>query len=274
MKKVLITGAGSYIGNNIREYLEREPEKYSVSVKDAIGWEPEVKDFAGIDVVINVAGITHVKENSKNRQLFFDINRDLAIKIAKKAKTAAVKQFIQFSTMSVYGKTCGHITKTTPVSPKDAYGKSKAQVDAVIEKLADDGFRFVCLRPPMVYGKACKGNYTRLRSFALKFPVFPKYSNQRSMIYVGNLCEFVKECIDECKAGLFFPQNAEYVNPTEMVKEIAGIHNKKIRLTRAFNWAIKIMPFKVFKKVFGTLTYEPVDTVAKYGFRESIDLTE
>ena len=94
------------------------------------------------------------------------------------------------------------------------------------------------------------------------------------MIYIGNLCEFVKDVIDEKKSGLFFPQNAEYTNTSEMVKQIAEENGKKIRLTRVFNWALKICGVGIVKKVFGDLVYEPVDTVSKYGLRESIKLTE
>lgn len=274
MKRVLITGANSYIGESVRDYLTQYPDSYCVDIKDTVRWEPAVTDFTDYDVVFNVSGIAHRKETDENRQLYFDINRDLVIKIAKAAKEAEVKQFILLSTMSVYGIVTGRITKATPTNPVNAYGKSKVEADEMIEKLADENFRFACLRPPMVYGNGCKGNYQSLRRFALKSPVFPDYKNQRSMIYIGNLCYFVKEVINQEKSGLFFPQNAEYTNTSEMVKQIAKIHRKKIALTKIFNWAIRIVSVNTVKKVFGDLIYEKVDTVSKYGLEESIKLTE
>ena len=274
MKKVLITGAGSYIGEKVKEYLMQWPKNYSVDMKNTMGWKPIESDFTGFDVVFNVAGIAHRKETAENRHLYYDVNRDLVIKIAENAKAAGVKQFILLSTMSVYGMVEGRITKSTKPHPVNAYGKSKVEADEAIEKMADDNFKFCCLRPPMVYGKGCKGNYQSLRSFALKSPIFPDYKNQRSMIFIGNLCEFVKDAIDQEKSGLFFPQNAEYTRTSDMVKLIAEAHGKKIRLTKAFNWAIKICGVNVVKKVFGDLVYEPVDTVEKYSLYESIKLTE
>jgi len=274
MKKVLISGAKSYIGESVKDYLLQEPERYSVSVKDTLGWTPQTSDFNGYDVVFNVAGIAHIKETKENEHLYYDVNRDLVITIAKTAKAAGVKQFILLSTMSVYGLHAGYIAKTTVVNPVNAYGKSKAQADEEIKKLEDDSYIFTCLRPPMVYGKGCKGNYQRLRLFALKSPIFPDYKNQRSMIYIGNLCEYVKGCIDFERSGLFFPQNAECVNTSDMVRTIAAEHGKKIRMTKIFNWAIKIAPVNVVKKVFGDLVCETVDVVGKYGFNESIRLTE
>ena len=274
MKRILITGAKSYIGESVRDYLMTTSDFYDVQIKDTFGWKPKKTDFENIDVVFNVAGIAHIKETSKNRQLYYDVNRDLVIKIAENAKSAGVKQFILLSTMSVYGLNVGRIEKTTPTNPVNAYGKSKVEADVIIEKMSDENFKFACLRPPMVYGKGCKGNYQSLRKFALKSPIFPDYKNERSMIYIGNLCEFVKDVIEFERSGLFFPQNAEYVTTSDMVQEIADSHGKKIRLTKAFNWAIKIIPSSIVKKVFGDLVYESVDMVGKYDFHESIKLSE
>ena len=197
MKRVLITGDKSYIGESVREYLMASPQEYHVQIKDTMGWEPAVSDFQGFDVVFNVAGIAHIKETEENRHLYYEVNRDLVVKIATVARQAGVRQFVLLSTMSVYGLTVGHITKDTPTNPANAYGKSKTEADEAIAKLADESFRFACLRPPMVYGKGCKGNYQSLRKFALKSPIFPNVENKRSMIYIGNLCEFVRGCIDD-----------------------------------------------------------------------------
>lgn len=274
MKHVLITGAGSYIGESVREYLSQWPDEYVVSTLETKGLKPEKSIFEDIDVIFCVAGIAHIKETAENRHLYFDVNRDLVVEIAKAAKEAGVRQFILLSSMSVYGMETGRITKATEPKPVSAYGQSKLEADEQVKKLVDDSFKFACLRPPMVYGKGCKGNYQALRQFALKSPIFPNYKNERSMVYIGNLCEFVKDCIDQERSGLFFPQNAEYTRTSDMVKMIAECHGKHIALTRLFNPAVKIAPLNVVKKVFGSLTYEPVDTIDAYSLEESIRATE
>ena len=274
MKRILITGKGSYIGESVKEYLMQYPESYDVDIIDTIGLVPTAEIFRGYDVVFNAAGIAHIKETKQNRALYYKVNRDLAIDIAKSAKAAGVKQFILLSTMSVYGKTVGHITKRTRPHPVNAYGRSKLLADIAIKKLSDDSFKFACLRPPMVYGKGCKGNYQLLRRFALISPVFPYIENKRSMIYIGNLCEFVKGCIDRERAGLFFPQNSEYVCTTDMVKNIAEANGKKIAIVKGFSLLIKLCPLNLVKKVFGDLTYDKVDVVKMAGFRKSILLCE
>ena len=274
MRHILIAGAGSYIGESFKEFLGQWPDEYTVDVLGTKGLEPKPEMFEGIDAIFCVAGIAHIKETNENQHLYFEVNRDLVVETAKVAKAAGVKQFILLSSMSVYGLEVGRITKEKAPHPVTAYGQSKLEADEEIKMIEDENFFFTCLRPPMVYGKNCTGNYQSLRKFALKSPIFPRIDNNRSMIYIGNLCEFVKECIEEKKSGLFFPQNAEYTNTSEMVRAIAEAHGKKIKLTKAFNWAIKIAPMDVVKKVFGDLVYEPVDTVGKYGLKESIRLSE
>lgn len=274
MKRVLIVGEGSYIGGAVRDYLNCYSDAYSVTMKKATGWRPQQEDFEGIDVVVNAAGIAHRKETKKNRHLYYEVNRDLAITIAQRSKEAGVRQYILLSSMAVYGMTVGRIGKDTEVKPVNAYGKSKAEAEQAIFKLSEGCFKFACLRPPMVYGKGCKGNYQSLRKFALKSPIFPSYPNHRSMIFIGNLCGFIKNVIDEERSGILMPQNAEYVNTGDLVYRISQMHGKKIRLTGAFNGVIRILPLKILQKVFGSLVYDPVDTIELYSYEESVLLTE
>lgn len=274
MKHILITGAGSYIGTSFEAYLKQWPDAYRVDTVDMIGDDWRSTDFSVYDTVFHVAGIAHRKETSQNRHLYYEVNRDLAVETAKVAKANGVKQFILLSSMSVYGLTVGRIQKNTVPHPRNAYGDSKLQADEEIKKLENANFRFACLRPPMVYGKGCKGNYQSLRTFALKSPIFPDYENRRSMIYIGNLCEFVRNVIEEEKDGLFFPQNASYVRTSDFVKAIAEANGKKIRLIKAFNFAITLLSVGVVKKVFGDLIYELTDPVDQYTFEHSVSMTE
>lgn len=274
MKKILITGANSYIGTSFEKYMEQFGDKYVIDTVDMIGDAWKSKDFSGYDCVFHVAGIAHRKETIENAHLYYEVNRNLAIATAKKAKQEGVKQFILLSSMSVYGMDTGVITKDTIPHPKSHYGKSKLQADEKIVKLGCDSFKVAILRPPMVYGKGCKGNYQLLRKFALISPIFPDYANERSMIYIGNLCEFVKLTIDHDKHGLFLPQNAEYVNTCDMVNSISNTHGKSIILASLFAPFIRLAPINIVKKVFGDLVYEKVDLVDKYTFKDTIKLTE
>lgn len=279
MKRILITGSNSYVGRSLMKWLEKYLELYSV---DAISVRDDSwirSDFSKYDVVFHVAGIAHLKENKKNTHLYYKVNRDLAFEIAKKAKSEGVKQFIFLSSMSVYGIDAGVIDETTPPKPKSNYGKSKLQAEDLIKGLADDTFKVANLRPPMIYGKGCKGNYPRLAKMAKITPFFPNIVNKRSMIYIDNLCEFVRLLIDDCSYGIFFPQNDTYVCTSEMVNMIAEVNGKKIRLTKIINPLLRVVKNTTVNKVFGDLVYAKTMSDYKsdyhiYHLESSISRTE
>jgi len=256
MKRILITGANSYIGTSLENWLNQFPDDYSVDTVDMIDGTWKEKDFSKFDVVFHVAGIAHRKETKENIDLYYKVNRDLAYEVAKKSKSDGVKQFIFLSSMSVYGIDIGVISSNTIPKPKSNYGKSKFQAEELIKPLEDGNFIISILRPPMVYGEGCKGNYQSLVKLALKSPIFPDIKNIRSMIHIENLCDFVKTLINNKSSGLFLPQNEEYVCTSEMVKNIAQTHGKKIYLTKIFNPILKFLNIKIVKKVFGDLVYK------------------
>lgn len=254
MKTVMITGVDGYIGTNLKKWLQKK--EYNVLGVDTRQISPENIDMSGCDVVVHVAGIAHQKETKENAHLYYEINRDYAVKTAVNAKKSGVGQFIVLSTMSVYGKNEGRITKESKPAPNTHYGKSKYQADLRFEKLRSDEFKVCILRPPMVYGNGCKGNYQTLRKLALLTPVFPAWRNRRSMIYIDNLCSFIENLIREEKSGRFFPQNKEYVCTADMVCRIALEHGKKVRLIKGLNLFVRI-PFLPYReKVFGSLIYD------------------
>lgn len=259
MKRILITGANSYIGVSFENYIKTHAsETYSVDTVDMIDGSWREQDFSLYDAVFHVAGIAHQKETSENEHLYYEINRDLAVETAKKAKAEGVKHFLFLSSMSVYGVDSGVITKDTIPSPKSHYGKSKFQAEEQLSALQDDTFAVALIRPPMVYGKGCKGNFQTVVKIVKKLPVFPKVKNQRSMIYIETLCQSVKEFIDEGAFGVLLPQNAEYMNTSEMALAIAEQLGKKIHLSRLLGFAVKMMcPFvSMANKAFGSLVYE------------------
>lgn len=279
MKSVLITGKDSYIGTSLENWLMREPSKYKVETVDMKNEYWKKKDFSQFDVVFHVAGIAHVRETQKNKDIYYKVNRDLAYETAQKAKADGVEQFIFLSSMSVYGIENGIINNNISMKPSSAYGKSKLEAEELIYKLVDDTFAVAILRPPMVYGSDCSGNYPKLVGISLKTPIFPKVDNKRSMIYIDNLTEFVKQLIDNCSRGVFFPQNAEYVNTSEMVRIIAEAHGKKLRMTKLFNPLLSLLNVSIVNKVFGDLTYamnmsEYESEYRVCDFRESIFLAE
>lgn len=279
MKKILITGANSYIGTSFEKYMQQYADEYQVDTIDMIDGSWRERDFSEYDVVYHVAGIAHSdngKISKEKEKLYYSVNTDLTIETAKKAKAEGVKQFIFMSSAIVYGNSAPLgkekiIAKDTPVSPANCYGDSKVQAENGILPLSDESFKVVVLRPPMIYGKGSKGNYPTLAKFAKKLPLFPYVKNQRSMLYIGNLMEFVRLMIVNEESGVFFPQNKEYSNTSEMVKMIGAVHGKKVRLVKGFTWVLKILSLftGLINKAFGNLSYD----VAISKYKQSYQIT-
>lgn len=257
MKRILITGANSYIGTSFEKYMAQWPEEYQVDTVDMIDGTWREKSFSGYDCVYHVAGIAHIKETEDNAHLYYEINRDLAIETAKKSKADGVRQFIFLSSMSVYGMEEGAIDFNTPTEPISHYGKAKLEAEKGIDLLRDNHFAVAVLRPPMVYGDGCKGNYQSLIKFAKVMPFFPDYKNKRSMIRIDRLCRYIKKLVDECTDGLVLPQDENYVCTCEMVQQIAAQNGKKLPLLRIFNPFVSIVKRYTVagKKAFGDLYY-------------------
>lgn len=289
MKKILITGANSYIGTSFENYIKQFADEYSVDTLDMIDGSWKEKSFSGYDTVFHVAGIAHSdngKISKEKEKLYYAVNTDLTVETAKKAKSDGVGQFIFMSSAIVYGDSAPIgkqkiITKDTPVSPANCYGDSKVQAEKGILPLNDETFKVVVLRPPMIYGKGSRGNYPVLAKMALKLPLFPYVKNQRSMLYIENLCEFVRLMVKNNESGIFWPQNAQYSNTSETVKLIAASHQKKIAVIGGFAWALKILSHAVglVNKAFGNLAYEQSmseykEDYRKFSLEESISLTE
>lgn len=262
MKKILIAGANSYIGMSFENYIKKNyPDDYEVDTVDMIDGTWRDKDFSGYDAVFHVAGIAHQKETKENAPIYYKVNRDLAIETAQKAKNEGVSHFVFLSSMSVYGMETGIITKETVPNPKTNYGISKWQAEQGLSSLTSDDFKVAVIRPPMVYGEGCKGNYQFLTKVVKKSPIFPRVNNQRSMIHIDNLVSFVKMIIDEQVEGVYCPQNREYVKTVEMAASIAKKLNKKIYFTYLGGFAVIVFrPFMgILKKAFGSLIYKDTE---------------
>lgn len=276
MKNILITGADSYIGTSFENYMADWADDYSVETVDMIDGSWRQKDFSKYDAVVHVAGIAHRKETAVNADLYYKVNRDLAVEVAKKAKSDGVRQFVFLSSMSVYGTDEGEITPDTAPNPKSNYGKSKLQAEEALKELQSDEFLIVVLRPPMVYGKNCRGNFQLMLSLVRKSPIFPAVDNKRSMISIKNLCAFIRMIVDSQESGLFFPQNREYVNTTDMARIMADSIGKKVFLSSLAGFCIKLMfPFvSKAKKAFATLIYKDCEqfdfAYCEEGFEESV----
>lgn len=294
MKRILVIGEHSYIGTSFRDYIQKNEPDLEVALAGARDEAWKRVDLSRYDAVLHAAGKAHAdvgRVSEQEKREYYRVNFELAVEAAKASKAAGVRQFIYPSSVIIYGEAAPIgkqkvITRDTEPSPANFYGDSKLLADLAIQKMNGGEFKTAVLRLPMVYGPNSRGNYPILAKMAKRLPVFPNIRNERSMLYIENLCELFREIIKFEDGGLFYPQNAEYASTSDLVKWIADAAGKKIRLLKLANplaYLAGIMPGKarmLANKAFGSCVYDQDmsryrdNGYQKYGFIESIRRTE
>ncbi len=260
--KILITGANSFVGSSVERWLLREPEKYEIDTVDTVGDNWRKADLSLYDAVFHVAGLAHVDPKPEMAPLYYKVNCDLALEIARAAREAGVGQFIFMSSMIVFHASKSlkgtAITHETEPAPNDFYGDSKLRAEISLRKLETPDFKVAVLRPCMIYGPGNKGNFPRLARLAARTPVFPAWHNRRSMLYIDNLSEFVRQALDRRLSGTFHLQNREYADTVELVRALGRQANHSIFISRLFNPLVRVAaPFlKPVSKMFADQYYD------------------
>lgn len=269
MLRVLISGKDGYIATHLKSHLEKFG--HHVEIIDLLDANWKNKDFSSYDVLIHTSALVHENEKKHELSEYLKVNKDLTYELARKAKQEGIKHFVFFSTQAVYGVKSSlfrrtPITKDTKLSPRTKYGKSKLQAEDLLHELETQNFKVSIIRPPMVIGNGCKGNYNALKKLALKLPVFPKIKNVKSFIYIDNLCEFVKGIIERQMYGTFMPQDKDLYSTTDIALFVGRAHQRKTKLSWLMGLFVKLAsPFiGKLKKAFGNDYYDP--SLSEVGF--------
>lgn len=258
--KILIIGKDSYIGNHVDLWLSKHG--HEVTQLDVLADEWKTFDYSPYDAIVHVAGIVH-RPDCNDWELYKRVNTDMPIAIATMAKEQGVKQYIFFSTMGVYGfdkKLARNIVdEDTSLLAEDMYGKSKLMAEVGLMKLQNESFNVVCVRPPSVYGKGCRGGYiTGFTAIARRLPVIPRaYENvKQSFIYIDNLCEFVRLAIDKRLSGAYCPQDDKVVSANELLEVISKGIGKNYRSSWLMGQVVRFLSFlPLVKKAYGGIEY-------------------
>jgi nucleoside-diphosphate-sugar epimerase len=270
MLKVLITGANSFVGTNFIKY-----SKYSnteeVSLLDVV---PEKINFEKYDVVLHLAAIVHQSKRISESE-YFDVNRDLSLRVANCAKKAGIRQFIFISTLKVYGSLLPETALRNESSicyPEGGYGKSKYEAEIALKKLVDPGFTVAIVRTPLVYGEGAKANMLSMIKLIDHFCILPfaKIYNKRNFTYVGNLVAFIDRIIEIRASGVYIAMDDNAISTTELVNYISNYLNKKVILVKFPKIFIRLGCYfypGIFERLYGSLEFENSRT------RKSLDFT-
>lgn len=253
MKRVMVTGAGGFVGAAfcaklveagyavtavVRRGEQKIPEVSYIQA-DLLDADPFAADFPAVDCVVHLAGRAHVLQESAADPLtaFRAANRDATVRLAEQAAQAGVQRFIFVSSIGVNGnQTFAHaFSETTPPAPSADYAVSKFEAEnALKELLQASAMELVIVRPPLIYAGDAPGNFARLLKLVASGVPLPlgAVDNSRSVLSRDNLLGFLQLCIEHPGAAgeTFLVADGEDVSTADMVRAISRGMGKRAML--------------------------------------------
>jgi nucleoside-diphosphate-sugar epimerase len=256
---VVVTGASGFVGQMLIRALRRQglrvravarrvgdgegpengPAMETVRIENVGPGTDWTLALAHCSVVVHLAAHVHKKAQGIGDAAddFHRVNVEGSETLARQAARAGVRRFVFLSSVKVNGEySMGRaLTEQDPVVPVDAYGKSKAEAERRLCRVAaDTGMEVVILRSPLVYGPGVKANFLNLlRAVDAGIPLpFASVQNRRSLIFVGNLVNAIETCLHHPAAAnrTFFVSDGNDVSTAQLVTEVAVALGRKSRL--------------------------------------------
>ena len=220
---LLVTGASGFVGQALLAQLQGKSLNYKAAyrhfpeshdqhaipvgtINGATDWSVALK---GVDIITHLAARAHIMGDEAADPLleYRSVNVAGTLNLARQAAAAGVKRFIFVSSIKVNGETTSGLqpfTESLTCEVQDPYGISKKEAEDGLRIIAaETGMEVVIIRPPLVYGAGVKANFLNLMKLAdTSIPLpFGAINNKRSMVYVGNLVDFIIKCIDHPSAA-------------------------------------------------------------------------
>ena len=247
---VLLTGANGFVGRNlapvlaangmiVRQAVRKSSAHPNTVVVDAIGAQTDWSEaLSEVDAVVHLAARVHHPHEEGASEIYRAINTEGTLHLARCAAEANVRQFIYLSTVLVNGSSTDGgppFREDDTLTPRGAYGRSKAAAEAGLEAIAkDSGMSVTVIRPPLIYGPGARGNFSLLAKVVERgIPLpFGSISNRRAFLGVGNLASFVVHQLSHPggKFNIFLVADDEQVSTPEFVRRIAKALGKRPRI--------------------------------------------
>lgn len=246
--RVAVTGAGGFIGRALVAKLNSAGWKVVPLQRRRHGMANEIvvgplEDAAPIpdlevDVFVHLAahrGLGGKRENGQAGLLL--ANSEATKSSIEIAHAAGARRFVFLSSVKAVGETSPPktiISCETEPKPTSAYGRSKLESERLVEENCRRlGMEWTIIRPPMVYGPGAGGNFkalVRLARIPLPLP-FGATSNARSLVFVGNLADFIRFCAlaDTAADQTFLVADGEPISTKQMLAELAEAQGRTAR---------------------------------------------
>ena len=303
-QKILITGATGFLGQALTDKLYSDGYPVVAAVRresTVLGLDVDLvkvgnisaqtdwqQALSKIDVVIHCAARAHIMNDVVADPLaeFRKVNTAGTLNLARQAAEAGVRRFVFISSIKVNGE----LAESVPFSsegvfvPTDPYGLSKYEAEQGLLALAKEtGMEVVIIRPTLVYGSGVKGNFASLLKWmktGVPLP-FGAINNQRSLVALDNLVDFIIHCIDHPKAAneIFLISDGEDVSTTELLQKVAKAFDKRaVLLPIPVSWmtlAAKLLgKADVANRLFGSLQVDSSKARALLGWEPVITMDE
>ncbi len=265
---IAITGANGFLGSYLSNYLEKQnfnirriqrkkTTRNSFLIKEInenTDWSKALKD---VEIVIHCAGKAHIFNNSvATIKSIYSTNLSATKKLAKQASEIGVKKFIFISTVKVFGEKTNFDSKfslDSPLSPSDHYSKSKLEAEFVLKEITSkSSMSLIIIRPPLIYGPGVKANFFKMINYVyLGIPLpFGNIKNKRSIIFLGNLADFIRACIKikDLKKQIFIPTDKTPLSTPELILKIANSLNKTPKLIKIPKFFLLFLSRITFRK--------------------------
>ncbi|TCL75717.1 SDR family oxidoreductase [Rhizobium sp. BK251] len=281
---ILVTGATGFVGSALVAELRRRELGFravSRSERDGfyrVGDINETTDWSAalpdIDTVVHLAARVHVMRETvaDPTAAFRAANVTATINLARQAAAAGVRRFIYMSSVKVNGEATPKDQPFTPAEmpkPQDAYGLSKWEAEEALFQLGRaTRMEIVIIRPPLVYGPGVKANFASLMKWTRRGVPLPlaAVENKRSLVYVGNLADFILRCAEHPAAAnrVFLVSDFADLSTAELITRLAKAMNRKPNLITVPPSLLKTAARIVGKgdmaqRLLGSLQVDPSD---------------
>ncbi len=205
MEKISVIGGAGFIGTAVCRLLARQGRRFEVvdlhpsPAFPTLSRIADIRDPVALDRAVTGDVLLHlaaVHRDDAPDGAYAETNVGGTRNLCDLALRRGIGQIVFTSSVAVYGPAAPGTDERGAIAPVTAYGRSKAQAEAVLRSwraAAGPGASLAILRPVVVIGPGNRGNVQRLfdQIAAGRFVMVGAGRNVKSMAHVANVAAFL-----------------------------------------------------------------------------------